>query len=220
MAADDGRSADSQSEYRVVGSRTAFEGKLLTVRVDDIQMSDGSVASREIVAHPGAVGVVALDEQDAVVLVNQYRPAVGARLDELPAGLLDVDGESALDAAKRELAEEAALTADRWDVLVDLQTSPGMTDEAIRLYLARDLHSIDDSVDGAPNPAADFTAEHEELTLTVNREPLPEATRRVLAGQITNAAAAAGILAATHGSATNWRDLRAADSPWPARPGR
>jgi ADP-ribose pyrophosphatase len=226
-AADTADAVDGEAEYQVVGSRTVFEGKLLTVRVDDIQMSDGSVAAREIVAHPGAVGVVALDEQNSVVLVNQYRPAVDARLDELPAGLLDVDQESALDAAKRELAEEAALTADRWDVLVDLQTSPGMTDEAIRIYLARDLHSVDEFDDGADgadgaasNPAADFTAEHEELTLTVRRESLAEVTRRVLAGQITNAAAAAGILAATHGSATDWRDLRPSDAPWHARPGR
>lgn len=196
--------------YDVVGSTTQFTGKIISVRVDEVRMSDGSIAEREIVGHPGAVGVVALDDAGNVVLVNQYRPAIGARLDELPAGLLDVDGESALDAAKRELAEEAGLVADQWHVLVDLHTSPGMTDEAIRIYLARGLRRSPDA----------FAAEHEELTLTTAREALSEATRRVLSGAMTNAAAAAGILAAVHGRATNWRDLRPADAPWPARPGR
>jgi 8-oxo-dGTP pyrophosphatase MutT (NUDIX family) len=196
--------------YDVVGSQTRFKGKVITVRVDDIRMSDGTVAEREVVAHPGAVGVVALDDDGKIVLVNQYRPAIGARLDELPAGLLDVEGESALDAAKRELAEEANLVADQWNVLLDLHTSPGFSDEAIRIFLARGL---------APG-AGGFAAEHEELTMSSFREPLAEAVRRVLSGGMTNAAAVAGILAAVHGRATGWRDLRPADAKWPARPDR
>lgn len=196
--------------YEIVGSEIKFKGHVLTVRVDDVRMSDGSVAEREVVAHPGAVGVVALDDDGKIVLVNQYRSAVGARLDELPAGLLDVPGESALECAKRELAEEAALAADEWNVLVDLHTSPGMTNEAIRIFLARGLSEI----------TSEFQAENEELDLTVYREPLSEAVRRVLSGGVTNAAAAAGILAAVHGRATGWRDLRAADVRWPARPDR
>jgi 8-oxo-dGDP phosphatase len=198
-----------QDAYDVVASHPKYDGKIISLRVDDIRMSDGSVAAREIIAHPGAVGIVALDDDGNILLVNHYRPAVRARLDELPAGLLDVAGEPALDAAKRELAEETGLEADEWHVLLDLHPSPGMSDEAIRLYLARGLR-----------PAAnDFTAEHEELTLTTTHEPLSEATRRALAGGITNAAAVAGILAAVHGRATGWRDLRPADAPWPARPG-
>jgi 8-oxo-dGTP pyrophosphatase MutT (NUDIX family) len=196
--------------YDVVGSETRYRGKIITVRVDEVRMSDGSVASREVVAHPGAVAVVALDEAGKVVLVNQYRPAVRARLDELPAGLLDVDGESALEAAKRELAEETRLEADTWHVLVDLHSSPGFSDEAVRIYLARELSLIEGS----------FDAENEELTMTAYREPLSEAVRRVLAGGITNASAVAGILAAVHGRATGWRDLRPADANWPARPNR
>ncbi len=196
--------------YDVVGSHTKFEGKVITVRVDDVRMSDGKVVEREVVAHPGAVGIVALDGEGKIVLVNQYRPAIGARLDELPAGLLDVDGESALAAAKRELAEETRLEADTWDVLIDLHSSPGFSNEAIRIFLARGLSSSND----------DFDAEHEELTMTAYREPLAEAVRRVLSGGITNAAAVGGILAAVHGRATGWRDLRPADAPWRARPGR
>jgi 8-oxo-dGDP phosphatase len=197
--------------YEVVGSNTEFAGKVITVRVDDVRMSDGQVVQREVVAHPGAVAIVALDDDGKIVLVNQYRPAIATRLDELPAGLLDVGGESALDAAQRELAEETGLSAEQWNVLIDLHSSPGFTNEAVRIFLARGISS--GSVD-------DFTAEHEELTLTAYREPLAEAVRRVLSGGITNSSAVAGILAAVHGRATGWRDLRPADARWSARPDR
>lgn len=198
-----------QDEYDLVHSETVFDGRIIAVRRDEVRMSDGSTSVREVVAHPGAVGVVALDDEGNVVLVNQYRHPVRARLDELPAGLLDKAGEPALAAAKRELAEEARLGADEWHVLVDLQTSPGFSDEAIRIFLARGLHDVDDG----------FEPEHEELTMTVRREPLTEAVRRALGGRISNAAAVAGLLAAVHGRATGWRDLRPSDAPWPARPG-
>lgn len=197
--------------YEVVGTTRVFDGKVISVRVDEVRMSDGQVAKREVVAHPGAVAIVALDDDGKVVLVNQYRPAVAARLDELPAGLLDVDGEPALEAAKRELAEETGLTAQEWNVLVDLHSSPGFSNEAVRIYLARGISA---------GPVGGFTAEHEELTMTAYREPLSEAVRRVLAGSITNSSAVAGILAAVHGRATGWRDLRPADARWPARPSR
>jgi 8-oxo-dGDP phosphatase len=196
--------------YEVVGSDVKYRGKLLELRVDQVRMADGSLAEREAVKHPGAVAILALDDSGKIVLVNQYRSPVDATLDELPAGLLDVTGESALDAAKRELAEEAKLSADQWNVLVDLYTSPGFSSEAVRVFLARDLSDSED----------DFQAEHEESTMTVSREPLPDAVRRALSGGITNATSVAGILAAVHGRATGWRDLRPADTPWPARPGR
>src|SRR3954453_7120793 len=195
--------------YDVLGSETKFNGNVIKVRVDDVRMSDGKVVKREVVSHPGAVAIVGLDDEGKVVLVNQYRPAVRARFDELPAGLLDVRGEPALTAAQRELAEETGLAADEWSVLGDLHSSPGMTDEAVRIYLARGLAALDNN----------FDAEHEELTMTVYRESLSEAGERVVSGAITNASAVAGILAAVHGRATGWRDLRPADAPWPARPG-
>ncbi|HEV7203635.1 MAG TPA: NUDIX hydrolase [Jatrophihabitans sp.] len=201
-----------QDDFDVVGSETVFDGRIVTVRRDQVRMGDGTVAVREVVDHMGAVGVVALDDDGNVVLVNQYRHPVSARLDELPAGLLDVRGESALDGAKRELAEEAGLVADDWQVLLDLHTSPGISTEAIRLYLARGLHEVGDD--------HGFEPEHEEVSMTVRREPLSEAVRRALSGAMTNATAVAGLLAAVHGRATGWRDLRPADAPWPARPGR
>jgi 8-oxo-dGTP pyrophosphatase MutT (NUDIX family) len=198
-------------EYPVLGTESIFKGNVISVRLDRVQMSDGSVAVREVVEHPGAVGVVALDDDGAILLVNQYRHPVRARLDELPAGLLDVEGEPALLAAQRELAEEAAVIATDWHVLVDLYTSPGMSNEAIRLFLARGLEPVSDDDRFAP--------EHEEITLTVHRVPLGEAVGRVFAGELTNAAAVAGIMAAAHGAATGWAGLRPADAPWPARPG-
>jgi ADP-ribose pyrophosphatase len=199
-----------QDEYEVLGSESLYEGHVVNVRLDDVRMPDGSTAKREVVDHPGAVAVVALDDDGNVVLVNQYRHPVRARLDELPAGLLDVKGESPLEAAKRELVEEAGLVADEWNVLVDLHTSPGISDEAIRVYLARGLRPASGE-DG-------FQPEHEELTLVVDREPLAAAVRRALSGGLTNAAAVAGLLAAVHNRATGWRDLRGADAPWPTGP--
>lgn len=199
-------------DYEVTGSETIFDGRIMTVRRDEVRMPDGSLAQREIVDHMGAVGILALDDEGRVVLVNQYRHALGARIDELPAGLLDVDGEPALEAAKRELAEEAGLRADEWNVLLDLHSSPGVSNEAVRVFLARGLHAIGDD--------DREQLEHEELTMTVERVPLTDALQRVLHGHLTNAIAVAGLLAAVHGRATDWRDLRPADAPWPARPGR
>ena len=196
--------------YEIVGSDVKYRGKLLELRVDQVRMADGSIVERETVKHPGAVAILALDDSGRIVLVNQYRSAVDASLDELPAGLLDVADESALEAAKRELAEEADLVADEWNVLVDLYPSPGFSAEAVRVFLARELSDGDGEYEG----------KHEESTMTVSREPLPGAVRRVLSGGIVNATSVAGILAAVHGRATGWRDLRPADAPWPARPGR
>jgi ADP-ribose pyrophosphatase len=201
----------AHAAYPVLGTESIFRGNVISLRLDRVQMSDGTIVEREVVGHPGAVGVVAIDDDGKLLLINQYRHPVGARLDELPAGLLDVEGEPALEAARRELAEEAAVTAAEWHVLVDLHPSPGFSDEAIRLFLARGIQ---------PLPEADrHQPEHEEITLTVHRVPIDEAVQRVLAGEITNSAAVAGILAAAHCASTGWGGLRPADAPWPARPG-
>ena len=201
----------SADQYQVLASTHQFRGRVISLRTDELRMSDGAVATREIVEHPGAVGVVALDEDDRVVLVNQYRHPVGRYLDELPAGLLDIPGEPALIAAQRELKEETGLAAAEWHVLVDLFTSPGMTNEAIRVFLARDL---------ADAPGEQFVPEHEEITLTVSRVPLDEAVARALSGELTNAAAVAGVCAAAAARTDGWRALRPADAPWSGQPGR
>jgi ADP-ribose pyrophosphatase len=202
----------STDQYQVLDSQPIFRGRVIALRTDEVRMSDGSVSRREVVEHPGAVAIVALDDDDNVALVRQYRHPVGQYVTELPAGLLDVEGESALEAARRELFEEAALTARDWHVLIDLYPSPGMSDEAIRVYLARGLLAIPDH--------ERFVPEHEEITMTVSMVALPDAVRAALSGDLCNASAVAGVLAASIAHAQNWSELRPSDAPWPARPGR
>jgi 8-oxo-dGTP pyrophosphatase MutT (NUDIX family) len=202
----------SIDQYKVLDSTVVFTGRVISLRTDELQMSDGSVSRREVVQHPGAVAILALDDHDNVVIVRQYRHPVGDYVDELPAGLLDVDGESAVEAAKRELFEEASLTAGQWQVLIDLYPSPGMSDEAIRVFLARDLADVPD-VDR-------FVPEHEEITMTVSRLPLADAVEAALGGRLFNATAVAGILAADAARSRDWSGLRPTTSLWAARPGR
>lgn len=205
-------SAHDDGQFSVVGSEHIHSGYAFKVRVDQVRMPDGEIVRRDIVDHVGAVAVLAIDEDDYVTMVRQYRPAVGTHLIELPAGLLDLAGEPALDTAKRELYEEAALTAEHWQTLVDLHTSPGMTNEAIRIYLARGL---------APVPESErFEAEHEERTMQVQRQPLSELVDMVFAGDLTNGPAVAAVLAADGLRRRGWTGLRPADAPWPARPDR
>lgn len=198
--------------FDVVSSEHRFAGSVFAVRTDAVRMPDGSVANRDVITHPGAVAILALDSADNVVMVRQYRHPVGELLLELPAGLLDVDGESGLTGARRELFEEAALTAGRWQVLLDLYPSSGMSDEAIRIYLARELADIDEQ--------DRFSPEHEEISMTVERYQLDELVRMALNGELFNATAVAGVLAAWAARADGWAGLRPADAPWPARPDR
>lgn len=203
---------DRTPDYSVVSSTERFKGKIVTMRTDRLRMPDGTESDRDIIAHPGAVAIVALDDDDRVVMVRQFRQPVGQTLEELPAGLLDVEGESAYDAARRELYEEAALRADQWHVLADLHSSPGMTDEAVRIYLAQGLTDVAQQERHTP--------EHEEVTMTMRRVPLPAAVEAALSGELTNSAAVAGVLATAAAKASGWSSLRKADAEWPARPGR
>jgi ADP-ribose pyrophosphatase len=122
-----------------LGGETVYSGRLIEVRVERFRHSDGEEVTREIVRHRGAVGIVAHDDEH-VWLVRQPRETVEAELLEIPAGRLDVDGESALAAAQRELAEEVGLGADRWEPIVTFYTSAGFTDERVRLFRATGLH--------------------------------------------------------------------------------
>ena len=123
-----------------IGSKTVWEGKIARVRIDEFRYPDGSTSTREVVGHPGAVAMVAHDER-FLYLVRQPREAVGEdALLELPAGKLDVPGESPIECAKRELAEEVGKAASEWRELKRFYTSPGFTDEEVILYLATDLH--------------------------------------------------------------------------------
>lgn len=202
--------ADTSESWAVVDRRTAFTGRVISVRADTVRPPGGGPDFvRDVVVHPGAVAVVALDDHDRVLLVHQYRHPVGHRLFEIPAGLLDVAGEDPLVGAARELAEEAHLVAADWRVLVDFYTSPGMTTESLRVYLARGLSAATDE---------GFVAEDEEADMAVSRVALPELVAGVLAGRLHNPTLIVGVLAATAARAgAGFDSLRPADAPWPAR---
>src|SRR5262249_5505733 len=118
--------------YHIKTRQERFRGPIFSVLTDEVRMPDGRYADRDYVLHVGAVGVIAVDDEDRVVLVHQYRHAVGAFLWELPAGLVDVQDEPPAEAAARELAEEADLVARDWQLIVDAYTSPGYSNELIR----------------------------------------------------------------------------------------
>jgi 8-oxo-dGDP phosphatase len=190
-------------EYEVVASEEIYTGRIISLRKDTVAMPGGGTSDREVVHHPGAVGIVALDDDDRVVMVRQYRHAVGEHLWELPAGLRDVDGEPPVDSARRELAEETQLAAERWSLLVTQHPSPGFCDELIQLYLAEGLTEV-----ARPDG---FVVEHEELDMTVERVPLAEAVQWVFDGKVRNALAVIGLLAAAQVRATSPR-LRPLDA--------
>ncbi len=177
----------------------------MALRADEVRMPHGNTARREVVEHYGAVAILALDDDDNVVLVYQYRHAFGRRLWELPAGLLDSDGESPHLTAARELEEEAGLAATDWRVLVDILSSPGFSDESVRVFLATGLCDV-----GRPD------AHDEEADLQVRWYPLDEAVQMVLSGEIVNSTAVSGILAAK--AMADVHALRPVDAPWRDRP--
>ncbi len=169
-------------------------------------MPGGGNAKREVVEHYGAVAVAAVDPDKRVAMVYQYRHPLGRRLWELPAGLLDAAHEDPLETAKRELQEEAGLAAEQWRVLLDTASSPGFSDESVRTYLATHLSDVD-----RPEP------EDEEADLTLQWFSLEDAAEMVLAGEIVNASAAAGVLAA-YAAVIDGKPTRPFDAPWPDRP--
>jgi 8-oxo-dGTP pyrophosphatase MutT (NUDIX family) len=179
-----------------------YAGPIFTVYSDRVTMSSGETATRDVVENKGAVGVVALDDVGRVVLIRQYRHPVGERLWEIPAGLRDVQGEGLLLTARRELAEETDYAAARFDLLLDLQTSPGFSTETIRVYLAREL---------SPVPEDErHEREDEEADLEIAWFDLDEAVAMILRGEITNASTVAGLLAAARARDDGWATLRPA----------
>jgi 8-oxo-dGDP phosphatase len=196
-------------DFPVEASKDLHVGKIMALRADEVVMPGGATAVREVVEHPGAVAIAALDADDRLMMIHQYRHPVGRRLWELPAGLLDVHGEDPLDTAKRELTEETGLEAAEWSVLVDVVTSPGFSDESVRVYLARDVREVG-------RPVLDDDEEADLITRWVS---LPVAVRMVLAGTIVNAVAVAAVLAA-HTLAVAPTAARPADAPWTDRPTR
>jgi ADP-ribose pyrophosphatase len=190
-----------EQAYPVVATHERFTGHVFSIVTDDVRMPDGDVAARDYMRHVGAVAAVAIDDQDRIVLVRQYRHPVRAHLWELPAGLIDIPGEDLQHAAARELAEEVDLVAARWEHMLDAHTSPGCSNEKIRLFLARGLTEV----------AADARhhRSHEEAGMTWRYVPVDEAVAMVFAGDITNAAAVIGVLAAARLRDRDWNIPRA-----------
>ena len=172
---------------------------------DRVDLGDQGVVLREHVKHMGAVAVVAMNDDGEIALILQYRHPAKAKLWEIPAGLLDVPGEPLLVAAQRELAEEVDLTASQWHVLVDLLTSPGGTDETLRIYLARGLVPTD----------TPHVREAEEADMELRWVPLAEVVEAVMAGRVRDMAVVAGVLAVQAAQAAGWATLRPADAPTP-----
>jgi ADP-ribose pyrophosphatase len=179
----------------------------MAVRADQVEMPGGRLATREIVEHYGAVAIAALDADNRLAVIDQYRHPVGRRLCELPAGLLDVSGEHPVLTAARELAEEAGLAASEWSVLLDVVPSPGFTDESVRVFLARGLTQVD-----RPEPGDD-----EEADLRIGWLPLPDAVARVFSGEIVNAVSVAAVLA-VQAVLSGQVTPRSVDAHWRDRP--
>ncbi|MEB3370455.1 NUDIX hydrolase [Saccharopolyspora mangrovi] len=200
---------NGEHEFTTLASEDVYVGRILALRADEVGMPGGGHARREVVEHFGAVAIAAIDEQERVALVHQYRYPIGRRLWELPAGLMDVSGEPPVRTAQRELAEEAGLAAEDWSVLVDVATSPGFTDEVVRVFLATGLSDV-----SRPDAVGD-----EEADLVIERFPLDEAVRMALAGEIVNGPAVAGLLAAK-AARDGVAQPRPADAEWTDRPQR
>ena len=195
---------DAPHEYRVLESETVFDGSIISLLRERVSMPGGGDSMRDVVRHPGAVAVVALDDEDRIVLVRQYRHPVREHLWGLPAGLRDADGEPPVQTARRELAEEALLAAGRWSLLATTYNSPGFCDEEVQVYLAEDLTPAD-------RPEG-FVVEHEELDLTLERVPLAEAVQWVADGRIRNGSSVVGVLAAAATRAGTYRPRPAGGS--------
>ncbi|MEU0074451.1 NUDIX hydrolase [Streptomyces sp. NPDC006332] len=201
---------DTPEEWRIRSTQTPFVGNKTSVRTDEVVMPDGSVVNRDYQVHPGSVAVVALDGEDRVLLIKQYRHPARQRLWEIPAGLLDVPGENPLHAAQRELYEEAHVKAEDWRVLTDVYTTPGGCDEAVRIFLARDLSEADGDR---------FEVEDEEADMEHARVPVDDLVRGVLAGDLHNNCLVVGVLSLVAARGGDGLDaLRPAEAPWPARP--
>jgi 8-oxo-dGDP phosphatase len=197
---------DTAERWPVTSSAVLGKGSLVRLRRDMVRMPDGEVVGRDILEHPGAVAVLALDAAGRVLMIRQYRHPVGGMLWEIPAGLRDVAGEPLRVTAERELLEEAGYRAAHWQVLADSFSSPGISTERLRIFLARGLTEV---------PAAErsYVPEHEEAHLVLAWVPLDQAVARILAGDLHNAVTSVGILSAYAARQDGFTTLRDADAP-------
>ncbi|MEH3090372.1 MAG: NUDIX hydrolase [Microbacterium arborescens] len=176
---------DEPVEPEILSSELVYSGHVWDVRDETVRFGDGEI-TRQFVDHPGAAAVVAIDDDERVVLIQQYRHPIRHRDWEIPAGLLDVAGEPPIETARRELAEEVDLVAESLEPLVSIFTTPGGNDEVIHVFLARGLSAA---------PSA-FEREDEEADMRVERVALTDVVDGVLAGRFRNGILATGVLAA------------------------
>lgn len=198
---------DTPFAVEVTSSERVFDGLVWDIRRESFRYN-GSDVVREYMDHTGAVAVLALDDDERVLLIRQYRHPVRLREWELPAGLLDVAGEDPLVGARRELEEETDLRAERWDLLSEFATSPGGSDEVIRIYLARGVSAADEV----------FDRTEEEADIEVRWVPLDEVVDAVLARRVQNPSLVIGVLAAHAARARGWATLAPASEPWTRHP--
>ena len=198
---------DEHVPVRLVSTQTVFEGKVFNIQRDELTLAHSEQPIvREYMGHPGAVVIVALrgDEgNEEILLERQYRHPVRAKLWEVPAGLLDIPGEDPLIGAQRELAEEADLTAEHWDVLLDIFNSPGCSSESIRIFLARGLESTGQT----------FDREDEEADFEYQWVRLDDAVTAALDGRLHNASTVSAVLATDAACRRGWK-LRSLSSEW------
>jgi 8-oxo-dGDP phosphatase len=189
--------------WPVAGTTEHFRNWLISVRTDKVVMPDSHQVERTVITHIGAVAILALDEQDRVLMIRQYRHPVARQLWEIPAGLRDVAGEALADTARRELLEETGHVARDWHVLLDSYSSPGIITERMRIFLARGLQPADSG----------YQRHGEEKFLETAWVPLADAVAGALAGKLHNGATVQGILAGYVASLGGYSGLRAADAP-------
>jgi 8-oxo-dGDP phosphatase len=197
---------DAAESWPVVSSAQLGRGAMVRLRKDMVRMPDGETVGRDVLEHPGAVAVLALDAGERVLMIRQYRHPVGRLLWEIPAGLRDVAGEPLRATAERELLEEAGYRAADWRVLVDFFSSPGISTERIRIFLARGLALV-------PESERSYVPEHEEAYLQLAWVPLDQAAARILAGDLHNGVTGLGILSAYAARVDGFAALREPDDP-------
>ncbi len=182
-----------------------FEGRVWNLVSDEVELGHARV-TRDFVQHTGAVVMVALNEADEMYLVRQYRHPVGVECWEPPAGLLDVGDELPVEAAKRELHEEADLTAATWHVLADFFPSGGGSSEAVRGFLARDLATVPE--------AERHVRTDEEHDMVGAWVPLDDVLAAITAGRVHASSLVVGAMAVDRARRAGWTTLRPADAPW------
>lgn len=203
--------ADIANPRYVTSRETKFEGYVWDVIREGIALEEDSEPfERDFLLHPGAVGIAAVNEHQQILLINQYRHPVRANLWEIPAGLLDIDGEEPVKAAARELAEETFLHAGQWDTLMEFYNSPGGMGEICRIYLARDITEM-------PREQQE-QREHEESEIVMRWVDIDDAVDAVLSGRVHNASSTNAILAVAAAQRRNFETLYPTDAPFNAHP--